>query len=240
MPFLDTIHLPQLFSRRPPPLHLQSMDETALFSGYKNKRTKGHKGEKRAEPRGRKERRGPPGLPQDLPSIHLRLVLGGGVYDQRRKTREEQSQRVIKSSLLSGSSGSPEGSKQHVGVMNATFSAPCTLVPIDSCHLGAHNPVFLQQASCVTGGVYVKSQHVSFVNHRPSISFAPVVAVQWRICSISAASQQQQCSRPEERGENTKNRRRNHRTGWKTGGNHRTEGEATNDGKKKKRVKKNQ
>nr|TKS00892.1 hypothetical protein D5086_0000178530 [Populus alba] len=79
-----------------------------------------------------------------------------------------------------------------------------SFVPIDSCHLGAHNPVFLQQASCVTGGVYVKSQQVSFVNHRPSISFAPVVAVQWRICSISTASQQQQCSRPEERGENTK------------------------------------
>ncbi|KAG6752410.1 hypothetical protein POTOM_044637 [Populus tomentosa] len=115
------------------------------------------------------------------------------------KPGEEQSQRVIKSSLLSVSSGSPDGSEQHVGVMNATFSAPCSLVPIDSCHLGAHNPVFLQQASCVTGGVYVKSQHVSFVNHRPSISFAPVVAVQWRICSISAASQQQQCNRQEER-----------------------------------------
>nr|TKS06665.1 hypothetical protein D5086_0000120890 [Populus alba] len=97
------------------------------------------------------------------------------------KPGEEQSQRVIKSSLLSGSSGSPDGSEQHVGVMNATFSTPCSLV--------------------------------SFVNHRPSISFAPVVAVQWRICSISAATQQQQCSRPEERGENTKNRRRNHRTG---------------------------
>ncbi|KAL3564694.1 hypothetical protein D5086_032740, partial [Populus alba] len=84
---------------------------------------------------------------------------------------EEQSQRVIKPSLLSGSSESPDGSGQHVGVMNATFSAPCSLVPIDSCQVGAHNPVFLQQASCVTGGVYVKSQ---------------------------------QCSRPEERGENTK------------------------------------
>ncbi|KAG6778543.1 hypothetical protein POTOM_014880 [Populus tomentosa] len=76
------------------------------------------------------------------------------------------------------SSESPDGSGQHVGVMNATFSAPCSLVPIDSCQVGAHNPVFLQQASYVTGGVYVKSQQVSFVNHRPSISFAPEVAVQ--------------------------------------------------------------
>ncbi|KAG6766661.1 hypothetical protein POTOM_027832 [Populus tomentosa] len=108
------------------------------------------------------------------------------------KPGEEQSQRVIKSSLLSGSSGSPDGSGQHVGVMNAMFSTPCSLVPIDSCQVGSHNPVFLQQASCVTGGVYVKSQQDSFVNHRPSISFAPEVAVQWRICSISAASQQQQ------------------------------------------------
>ncbi|KAL3597426.1 hypothetical protein D5086_009063 [Populus alba] len=67
------------------------------------------------------------------------------------KPGEEQSQRVIKSSLLLGSYGSPDGTEQHVGVMNATFSAPCSLVPIDSCHLGAHNPVFLQQASYITG-----------------------------------------------------------------------------------------
>jgi len=39
----DTVRLPQRFSRPPPPLHLQSMDETALFSGYKSQRTKGHK-----------------------------------------------------------------------------------------------------------------------------------------------------------------------------------------------------
>jgi transcription initiation factor TFIIH subunit 3 len=62
------------------------------------------------------------------------------------KPGEEQSQRVIKSSLLSGSSGSPDGPEQHVAAMNATFSAPCSLVPIDSCQVGAHYPVFLQQA----------------------------------------------------------------------------------------------
>jgi hypothetical protein len=32
----DTVCLPQRFSRPPPPLNLQSMDETTLFSGYKN------------------------------------------------------------------------------------------------------------------------------------------------------------------------------------------------------------
>jgi hypothetical protein len=66
-----------------------------------------------------------------------------GVYDQRRKKpEEEQSQRVIKSSFLSGSFGSPDGSEQYVAVMNATFSAPRSLVPIDSCRVGAHNPAF--------------------------------------------------------------------------------------------------
>jgi len=45
----DTVRLPQRFSRPPPPLHLQSMDETALFSGYKSQRTKGHK--KEGEPK---------------------------------------------------------------------------------------------------------------------------------------------------------------------------------------------
>jgi len=65
---------------------------------------------------------------------------------KEEKPGEEQSQRVIKSSLLSGSSGSPDGPEQHVAVMNATFSAPCSLVPINSCQVGAHYPVFLQQA----------------------------------------------------------------------------------------------
>uniref|UniRef100_A0A3N7G3Z2 Uncharacterized protein n=1 Tax=Populus trichocarpa TaxID=3694 RepID=A0A3N7G3Z2_POPTR len=49
----DTVRLPQRFSRPPPPLHLQSMDETALFSGYKSQRTKGHK--KRRRPGGERK-----------------------------------------------------------------------------------------------------------------------------------------------------------------------------------------
>ncbi|KAG6767025.1 hypothetical protein POTOM_028204 [Populus tomentosa] len=64
------------------------------------------------------------------------------------KPGEEQSQRVIKSSLLPGSSGSPDGPEQHV------------------------------IASCITGGVYVKSQQVSLVNHRPFISVALEVAME--------------------------------------------------------------
>ena len=57
VPFLDTVHLLQRLSRPPPPLHLQSMVETALFSGYKSQRTKGHKEKKRGE-RPRKREKG--------------------------------------------------------------------------------------------------------------------------------------------------------------------------------------
>jgi hypothetical protein len=52
----DTVRLPQRFSRPPPPLHLQSMDETALFSGYKSQRTKGHKGKKKDSREQKKEK----------------------------------------------------------------------------------------------------------------------------------------------------------------------------------------
>ncbi|KAJ6681672.1 TRANSCRIPTION INITIATION FACTOR IIH TFIIH POLYPEPTIDE 3-RELATED [Salix koriyanagi] len=102
------------------------------------------------------------------------------------KLGKEQSQRAIKSSLLSGSmsmalcyiqrvfrsgpfhpqprilclQGSPDGPEQYVAVMNAIFSAQRSMVPIDSCYVGAHNSAFLQQASYITGGVYVKPQHL--------------------------------------------------------------------------------
>ncbi|KAF9682612.1 hypothetical protein SADUNF_Sadunf05G0127000 [Salix dunnii] len=105
---------------------------------------------------------------------------------------KEQSQRAIKSTLLSGAlsmalccilhiqrvfrsgpfhpqprvrqilclQGSPDGPEQYVAVMNAIFSAQRSMVPIDSCYVGAHNSAFLQQASYITGGVYVKPQHL--------------------------------------------------------------------------------
>ncbi|OAY58252.1 general transcription and DNA repair factor IIH subunit TFB4 isoform X1 [Manihot esculenta] len=56
--------------------------------------------------------------------------------------------------------GSPDGPEQYVAVMNAIFSAQRSMVPIDSCYVGAHNSAFLQQASYITGGVYVKPQHL--------------------------------------------------------------------------------
>ncbi|XP_037496336.1 general transcription and DNA repair factor IIH subunit TFB4 isoform X1 [Jatropha curcas] len=103
------------------------------------------------------------------------------------KLGKEESQGKIASSLLSGSlsmalcyiqrvfrsgplnpqprilclQGSPDGPEQYVAVMNAIFSAQRSMVPIDSCYVGSHNSAFLQQqASYITGGVYVKPQHL--------------------------------------------------------------------------------
>ncbi|XP_020091836.1 RNA polymerase II transcription factor B subunit 4 isoform X2 [Ananas comosus] len=82
--------------------------------------------------------------------------------------------------------GSPDGPEQYVAVMNAIFSAqrsmlamdgcgdasvqkiilpspflpPFAMVPIDSCIVGPQHSAFLQQASYITGGVYLKPQHL--------------------------------------------------------------------------------
>ncbi|XP_057974787.1 general transcription and DNA repair factor IIH subunit TFB4 isoform X2 [Malania oleifera] len=53
---------------------------------------------------------------------------------------------------------SPDGPEQYVAVMNAIFSAQRSMVPIDSCVIGAQHSAFLQQASYITGGVYLKPQ----------------------------------------------------------------------------------
>ncbi|XP_042065185.1 general transcription and DNA repair factor IIH subunit TFB4-like isoform X2 [Salvia splendens] len=54
--------------------------------------------------------------------------------------------------------GSPDGPGQYVAIMNSIFSAQRSMVPIDSCVLGAQHSAFLQQASYITGGVYLKPQ----------------------------------------------------------------------------------
>ncbi|XP_062018776.1 general transcription and DNA repair factor IIH subunit TFB4 [Rosa rugosa] len=54
--------------------------------------------------------------------------------------------------------GSSDGPDQYVAIMNAIFSAQRSMVPIDSCYMGSHNSAFLQQASYITGGVYLKPQ----------------------------------------------------------------------------------
>ncbi|XP_051133387.1 general transcription and DNA repair factor IIH subunit TFB4 [Andrographis paniculata] len=54
--------------------------------------------------------------------------------------------------------GSPDGPGQYVAVMNSIFSAQRSMVPIDSCVIGAQHSAFLQQASYITGGVYLKPQ----------------------------------------------------------------------------------
>lgn len=54
--------------------------------------------------------------------------------------------------------GSPDGPEQYVAIMNSMFSAQRSMIPIDSCVLGAQHSAFLQQASYITGGVYLKPQ----------------------------------------------------------------------------------
>lgn len=56
--------------------------------------------------------------------------------------------------------GSPDGPEQYVAVMNGIFSAQRSMVPIDSCVIGSQHSAFLQQASYITGGVYLKPQHL--------------------------------------------------------------------------------
>lgn len=52
--------------------------------------------------------------------------------------------------------GSPDGPEQYVAIMNAIFSAQRSMVPIDSCVIGGQHSAFLQQASYITEGVYLK------------------------------------------------------------------------------------
>ncbi|KAJ1690370.1 hypothetical protein LUZ63_014525 [Rhynchospora breviuscula] len=56
--------------------------------------------------------------------------------------------------------GSPDGPEQYVAVMNSIFSAQRLMIPIDSCIVGAQHSAFLQQASYITGGVYLKPQQL--------------------------------------------------------------------------------
>ncbi|XP_020250720.1 RNA polymerase II transcription factor B subunit 4-like [Asparagus officinalis] len=77
-------------------------------------------------------------------------------------TREIDIQRVFRSGALHPQPrilclhGSPDGPEQYVAVMNAIFSAQRSMVPIDSCVVGAQHSAFLQQASYITGGIYLK------------------------------------------------------------------------------------
>ncbi|XP_062224224.1 general transcription and DNA repair factor IIH subunit TFB4 [Phragmites australis] len=57
--------------------------------------------------------------------------------------------------------GSPDGPEQYVALMNSIFSAQRSMVPIDSCIVGTQDSAFLQQASYITGGVYLKPQELN-------------------------------------------------------------------------------
>ncbi|KAJ8445107.1 hypothetical protein Cgig2_029479 [Carnegiea gigantea] len=87
-------------------------------------------------------------------------------------------QRVFRSGPLHprprilGLHGSPDGPEQYVAVMNAIFSAQRSMVPIDSCVIGAQHSAFLQQASYITGGVYLKPQQLDGLFQYLSTVFA--------------------------------------------------------------------
>ncbi|KAK6787722.1 hypothetical protein RDI58_016247 [Solanum bulbocastanum] len=68
--------------------------------------------------------------------------------------------------------GSPDGPGQYVAVMNSIFSAQRSMVPIDSCVIGSQHSAFLQQASYITGGVYLKPQVSDGLFQYLSIVFA--------------------------------------------------------------------
>ncbi|TXG52973.1 hypothetical protein EZV62_022142 [Acer yangbiense] len=69
-------------------------------------------------------------------------------------------QRVFRSgSLHPQPRGSPDGPEQYVAIMNAIFSAQRSMVPIDSCYIGAQSSAFLQQ-----GYFYSFLFHVDDVN----------------------------------------------------------------------------
>ncbi|TRM69405.1 transcription factor Tfb4-domain-containing protein [Schizophyllum amplum] len=53
-------------------------------------------------------------------------------------------------------SASPDRAQDYVPFMNAIFSAQKLKVPIDTLQLAAHDCVFLQQATYLTGGAYVR------------------------------------------------------------------------------------
>ncbi|KAL1743379.1 TFIIH subunit Tfb4/p34 [Schizophyllum fasciatum] len=51
---------------------------------------------------------------------------------------------------------SPDRAQDYVPFMNAIFSAQKLKVPIDTLQLAAHDSIFLQQATYLTGGAYVR------------------------------------------------------------------------------------
>ncbi|EFA85402.1 general transcription factor IIH [Heterostelium album PN500] len=53
---------------------------------------------------------------------------------------------------------SPDVSTQYIPVMNCIFSAQKQSIPVDSCVLSTTDSTFLQQASHLTNGIYLKPQ----------------------------------------------------------------------------------
>jgi len=62
-------------------------------------------------------------------------------------------------------SSSPDPALQYIPIMNAIFAAKKKNIPIDGCVLASIESPLLQQASYLTGGVYLRVQHPKFLLH---------------------------------------------------------------------------
>ncbi|KAG1085736.1 hypothetical protein G6F42_021271 [Rhizopus arrhizus] len=54
---------------------------------------------------------------------------------------------------------SPDSAYQYIPLMNCIFSAQKASIPLDVCKIFGEETAFLQQASNITGGVYVKMEN---------------------------------------------------------------------------------
>mmetsp|Transcript_6785 Transcript_6785/g.20581 ORF Transcript_6785/g.20581 Transcript_6785/m.20581 type:complete len:272 (-) Transcript_6785:3094-3909(-) len=95
-----------------------------------------------------------------------------GVRDDRSSTKDRAKSAQIASRIVCIFAGE-DVSIEYVPIMNCSFSAQRMEVNIDSCVLADHESVFLQQASYITGGIYLRP--------KISISQSPTALAQYLI-----------------------------------------------------------
>ncbi|KAI8969802.1 TFIIH subunit Tfb4/p34 [Pilobolus umbonatus] len=68
---------------------------------------------------------------------------------------------------------SPDSAYQYIPLMNCIFSAQKASIPLDVCKIYGEETAFLQQASNITGGVYVKVDNPQALLEYMMMSFLP-------------------------------------------------------------------
>lgn len=68
---------------------------------------------------------------------------------------------------------SPDSAYQYIPLMNCIFSAQKASIPIDVCKLYGEETAFLQQASNITGGVYVRVEDPQALLEYLMMAFLP-------------------------------------------------------------------